>query len=351
MTSENTANIDQVTTQDRIRLIIMILVVIGAFIGFFAVSPGDINRVPAMVTLYHWQFFELGRDLDDFKKENGKMPDAEKWCDVLSESSESSWYLQGPKEEKSSCRMALNENILNLKGDIPGDMIVAFQSKPGWNQTGGLELIETTTDRFAALLGDGNVKVFRIKDAPFLRWKLEDSGVIPDREPLLPLKYLTTAIFLLGFAIIGCFYKYLAKYFLLALLIAVFSAGIAGFLGEAAQFLYLIKDGAPQYGPLYGLLVGFLIALCYISILGRLVENARNKCQVFTRTMLSSVITGVICSSIVHAALMIAYDETTFTNMQIGAGFGVVAGVLLGIISAFSIIYFYRKKCDAEIDG
>ena len=55
------------------------------------------------------------------------------------------------------------------------------------------------------------------------------------------------------------------------------------------------------------------------------------------------MLTGAFCSTIVHAFLMIGYEETSFANMLVGSGFGVVAGTILGWISS-GLIRFYENK-------
>jgi len=77
-----------------------------------------------------------------------------------------------PSTGEGKCHYAMNPNG---KTDSPGDVILLFETKAGWNQHGGPELFSFTNHDprgGCALLNDGTVKFIRTKaELKQLRWK------------------------------------------------------------------------------------------------------------------------------------------------------------------------------------
>ena len=80
------------------------------------------------------------------------------------------WTCPGVHAE--DCSYAMNPNCMY---DSPGDMVLLFETKAGWNQHGGPELF--TFDNHdpkggCVLLNDGTVKFIRTEEELHaLRWK------------------------------------------------------------------------------------------------------------------------------------------------------------------------------------
>jgi hypothetical protein len=112
------------------------------------------------------------------KFENAYPPPNE-WCDAIirtyksvGELRKDAKPLKCPSIPKGKCHYAMNPNY---KPDSPGDMVLLFETKAGWNQHGGVELF--TFDNHepkggCVLLNDGTVKFIRTKEElRQLRWK------------------------------------------------------------------------------------------------------------------------------------------------------------------------------------
>ncbi len=57
-------------------------------------------------------------------------------------------------------------------------MVLVFESRPGWNQAGGIELLTTENHRGEGcnvLFVDGHVEFVKPEDIPKLRWNNADS--------------------------------------------------------------------------------------------------------------------------------------------------------------------------------
>lgn len=80
-------------------------------------------------------------------------------------------------DETGPCSYAMNANIPADTNDLPGDLVLFFESAPGWNQTGGPD--DVVTDRHDKpganiAFADGTVEFIEAEDIPNLRWTVEE---------------------------------------------------------------------------------------------------------------------------------------------------------------------------------
>ena len=71
----------------------------------------------------------------------------------------------------------MNENIPADVEELPGDLVLLFESAPGWNQVGGTD--DVVTDRHSRpganiAFADGHVEFVEAEDIPNLRWTIEE---------------------------------------------------------------------------------------------------------------------------------------------------------------------------------
>ncbi|NLZ05017.1 MAG: hypothetical protein GXY19_07575 [Phycisphaerae bacterium] len=103
-------------------------------------------------------------------------PASERWCDamlqILQIAEHAVKAYECPDAGEGPCTYAMNSNC---EPDSPGDTVLLFETKPGWNQHGGPELF--TFDNHepkggCVLLNDGTVKFIRTEEELHaLRWK------------------------------------------------------------------------------------------------------------------------------------------------------------------------------------
>ncbi len=105
---------------------------------------------------------------DDY---DSKAPTADEWCDLLiQEAGVLPMSFRCPGAPEGECNYAMNKNIRNLRGPNPARTVVLFESRPGWNQVGGPELLTTeyhNGEGCNVAFGDGHtefVKADRIDD-------------------------------------------------------------------------------------------------------------------------------------------------------------------------------------------
>jgi hypothetical protein len=116
-------------------------------------------------------------DFDD------KYPTPEKWCDLLMKhgnlvegSFRSRCVPEGP------CNYAINKNLQEMDYRYtPSDIVVLFETKPGWNQSGGPEILTTDNHNGKGcnvLYANKDtllVKFVKTEDLDDLKWEIENN--------------------------------------------------------------------------------------------------------------------------------------------------------------------------------
>jgi len=120
---------------------------------------------------------------------NDMFPTPSKWCDLLIEHAEvpKSFICKGASA--GSCNYAMNKNIEKVGIFAPPDMVLLFESKPGWNQAGGPEIL-TTDNHWGTgcnvLFVDGHVEFVKTKDLKNLKWTTRENETSPPEPIPLP---------------------------------------------------------------------------------------------------------------------------------------------------------------------
>jgi prepilin-type processing-associated H-X9-DG protein len=117
----------------------------------------------------------LGKAMQVYANDNkDKYPTPSKWCDLLVTNvnvDKQQFRCKGAPD--GPCNYAMNPAIEKLGRDSPSDMVLLFETKPGWNQNGGLELLTTENHSgqgCSILFNDGHVEFVKTEDLSKLRW-------------------------------------------------------------------------------------------------------------------------------------------------------------------------------------
>ena len=119
----------------------------------------------------------LGRAMIIYTNDYDNVPTVSKWCDLLIENSEvieKQFLCKGASQ--GPCNYAMNKNIEKHGIYAPLDMVLLFESGPGWNQSGGRELLTTENHRGEGcniLFYDGHVQFVKSEDINDLNWNAE----------------------------------------------------------------------------------------------------------------------------------------------------------------------------------
>lgn len=104
-----------------------------------------------------------------------KFPKQTEWCDLLMKYTEvplAGFRCRGALE--GPCNYAMNKNLENVdRESAPLDMVLVFESSPGWNQSGGPEMLSTDNHRgdgCNVLFVDGHVEFIKKQNLDELKW-------------------------------------------------------------------------------------------------------------------------------------------------------------------------------------
>jgi prepilin-type processing-associated H-X9-DG protein len=104
---------------------------------------------------------------------------ANNWCDLIKPyvENENPKDFQCPSDKIGPCSYAMNVHIPAEAEELPGDLVVLFESAPGWNAVGGVA--DVVTDRHGRpganiAFADGRVEFVEAADIAKLRWVVED---------------------------------------------------------------------------------------------------------------------------------------------------------------------------------
>jgi len=119
----------------------------------------------------------LGKAMHSYANDyDDKFPTQTKWCDLLIK------YAEVPPErfrckgapQQDRCNYAMNKNLGNVdRLSASPDMVLVFESSPGWNQSGGPELLTTDNHRgdgCNVLFVDGHVEFIKKQNLDELNW-------------------------------------------------------------------------------------------------------------------------------------------------------------------------------------
>lgn len=89
----------------------------------------------------------LGSAVIEYSKDNnGCLPHAQKWCDLLVQHQPDlpKYTFTNRRKKPGKSYFAFNKNLDGLRiADVPGDVVLLFEADGDWNLAGGSELLET----------------------------------------------------------------------------------------------------------------------------------------------------------------------------------------------------------------
>jgi prepilin-type processing-associated H-X9-DG protein len=118
---------------------------------------------------------ELGKAILIYVNDFDQYPTPEKWCDILIEDCNvphKTFRCPGAKE--GTCNYALNKYITDLGTTADTNIVVLFETRPGWNQVGGREILTTENhlkEGCNVVFLDGHVEFIKAEDINNLKWK------------------------------------------------------------------------------------------------------------------------------------------------------------------------------------
>jgi prepilin-type processing-associated H-X9-DG protein len=119
---------------------------------------------------------DLGKAMLIYANDNdGRFPTGSKWCDLLVERAgvaRMTFRCRGVTE--GPCNYAMNKNVQEMGPAAQPDLVLLFETHPGWNQAGGPEILTTENHRddgCNVLFVDGHMEFVKKHELNRLRWK------------------------------------------------------------------------------------------------------------------------------------------------------------------------------------
>ena len=158
-------------------IIITLVLVIIAVAGYTYLIPNIQRKYRGFICASG--LYSLGQVILHYNNDHdGNFPTPTKWCDVLDkqevETIKHCLRCRGASE--GPCNYAMNNNIPD--SPVPPDIVVLFETHPGWNQSGGPEIL--TTDYHEGkgcnvLFADSHVKFVKTEDLDDLKWHVANN--------------------------------------------------------------------------------------------------------------------------------------------------------------------------------
>jgi hypothetical protein len=108
---------------------------------------------------------------------DGKHPTPGRWCDLLVGSgnvNDNQFVCPGGKDDRGPSNYAINPNA---EPNSPARTVLFFETKGGWNQFGGPEILTTENHErkgcYVAFV-DTSVRFIKTKDLSQLKWKPDE---------------------------------------------------------------------------------------------------------------------------------------------------------------------------------
>ncbi len=158
-------------------LILMATVVLLLFFGPFGYRyPGSTSmKAPCMMNLR-----QLGLALIVYASEfDGRYPPVERWCDVLVDRGIDAEVFRCPGAKNGPCNYAMNPNA---DPNGAGDVVLLFESTPGWNQHGGSASLTAENHRgqhCTVFFVDGRTVSVKTEELADLKWR-DENDIEPD---------------------------------------------------------------------------------------------------------------------------------------------------------------------------
>jgi len=177
MTEVSVENTDSGGNVSWLRIIkILLIIIFSCFIllGFY--SPWTRPRESVERIKCYANLLALGPALCVYAQDhNNSYPTPEKWCDLLvskyGDFYDKSFRCPGGKE--GMCNYAMNPSC---DPNSPEDIVLLFETKGGWNQFGGPELLTTNNHKGKGcnvLFNDRHVEFVKAERIAELKWNTE----------------------------------------------------------------------------------------------------------------------------------------------------------------------------------
>jgi len=154
---------------------IVAIPIIALLMGILMPAIGPSRTLAQRIVCGH-NLSAIGKSMLVYAYDNdGEFPTPGKWCDLLIEQADATekQFTCPAAEQKDTGSYAMNPAVEKMGINSPADMVLIFESQPGWNQVGGPELLTIDNHQGEGvniLFVDGHVEFIAPEDVPDLLW-------------------------------------------------------------------------------------------------------------------------------------------------------------------------------------
>jgi prepilin-type processing-associated H-X9-DG protein len=181
MSKISVAKPGRVNTVSPLRILMTVLIFFVVLFAFFA-HITSVPRERGIRMKCHVGLKSLGLSFklytDDF---DGSLPSVESWCDALGKYMlPENLICPGSDAKEGQSSYAMNEFLSGKKlAELPPDLVLLFESKPGWNKAGGPEILTMENhegEGCNVLFADGYVEFIRPEKILELKWTISENN-------------------------------------------------------------------------------------------------------------------------------------------------------------------------------
>ena len=264
----------------------------------------------------------------------------QKWCDVLNANGDIPVWRFEPTSSENNLknRFVLNKTAARLLTEgkkIPQDLVVMFHGTTGWNQIGGKEKLARSyeSDVVPVFLGDYKTRFIPLEKIDRLRWNITDVAQPLYNTNQRPFYILDAIVIAIGLYILILRRQYVARYWLLTVIVAAASCFVGYFF--ACGSVHPLYFGEPariiDYTTVY--IIGIVTGASFVLLFAPSAASCENDPELFLKAILLGGLCGLAASTFTHIYIMIFRQTTTYWGIIGGAGYGIYAGVVLGVIT------------------
>ena len=180
MSKISVARPGRVNTISPLRILIMVLAFFVVLFIYLAPGPIPRERSVQIVCMVHLKSMAVSFILysDDF---DGSLPSVESWCDALGKYMlPENLICPGSDAKEGQSSYAMNKYLdVRKLAELPPDLVLLFESEPGWNKAGGPEILTMENHEgkgCSILFADGNVKFIGTDKISELKWVVSESN-------------------------------------------------------------------------------------------------------------------------------------------------------------------------------
>ena len=164
----------------RVYTILGVVVAIVVLVSIVFMNRPAVRQKPDSFVCGH-NLSGLGKAIYMYQSDyDGEYPTADKWCDLLMSFSEvkpKQFICRGSDAKIGKSNYAFNKSVAGKKSsEIPSDIVILFETKGGWNQVGGSEMLTTDNHKGKGcnvLFNDLHVEFVKAERLGGLKWDTE----------------------------------------------------------------------------------------------------------------------------------------------------------------------------------